>query len=220
MKKSYNIPLRFHSHCRAIAALLFRVILFEDVANYFFVLLSFSQIPVEVAADTARAVVDVGVEEVVDTTRTGSRMCPLRNKFITVSLQQGWKLPNFPWIWSQILENIWHFYIFTFLLENDINNHLNDQFTLKIANISLQKQNFLGMRFPNSTFCPCIVSKFCLWVGLIRMLVIEARNLWKVAPILFGFQQRISQDPSILSNSSSLRESIRLLHSCQGFVRI
>ena len=36
------------------------------------------------------------------------------------------------------------------LEEKDQNIHLNDEFPLKIASISLQKQNFLGMRFPNS----------------------------------------------------------------------
>ena len=43
-----------------------------------------------------------------------------------------------------------------FLEEKDQIIHLNDKFPLKITNISLQKQNFPGMRFPNSTFCPCI----------------------------------------------------------------
>ena len=42
------------------------------------------------------------------------------------------------------------------LREKDRNIHLNNTFPLKIARISLQKQNFQGMRFPNSTFCPCV----------------------------------------------------------------
>ena len=44
----------------------------------------------------------------------------------------------------------------TFLLENDRNIHLNDKFPLKIAKHFLLKQYFPGIRFPNSTFCPCI----------------------------------------------------------------
>ena len=36
------------------------------------------------------------------------------------------------------------------------NIHLNDIFTLKIAKTSLQKHNFPGMNFPNSTFFPCM----------------------------------------------------------------
>ena len=39
-----------------------------------------------------------------------------------------------------------------FLEEKNQNIHLNDEFPLKIANISLQKQNFPGMRFPNPHF--------------------------------------------------------------------
>ena len=44
-----------------------------------------------------------------------------------------------------------------FLEEKDQNMHLNDTFPLKIAKISLQKLNFLGVRLPNSTFCMCMV---------------------------------------------------------------
>ena len=40
-----------------------------------------------------------------------------------------------------------------FLEEKDQNIHLNYKFSpFKIANTSLQKQNFPGMRLPNSTF--------------------------------------------------------------------
>ena len=47
------------------------------------------------------------------------------------------------------------------MYENDRNSHLNGKFPLKIAKISLQKQNFLGIKFPHSTFCPCMDR--CVW---------------------------------------------------------
>ena len=47
------------------------------------------------------------------------------------------------------------------LQEKDRNIQLHDIFPLKIANISPQKQNFPGKRFPNSTFFPCMIMYLC-----------------------------------------------------------
>ena len=56
------------------------------------------------------------------------------------------------------------------LYEEDQNIHLNAKFPITIANISLEKQNILGMRLPNSTFypiqCPCMNSCDCDWLNL------------------------------------------------------
>ena len=66
----------------------------------------------------------------------------------------GWKkMQNVLGILSKIASKCNFFTNFqNFLEEIDQNIHLNDEFPLKIAKISLQKLNFLGMRFPNSTF--------------------------------------------------------------------
>ena len=54
---------------------------------------------------------------------------------------------------NSILEKLFHLFI---------NNKIyNDKFPLKITKISFQKQNFSGMRFPNSTFVsPCMDIRF------------------------------------------------------------
>ena len=77
--------------------------------------------------------------------------CPRQRKTATwqgTVLHQG-KL------YSRVGEKIQNFQIF--LEEKDRNIHLNHEFPLKIAKISLQQLNFMGMRIPNSTFCPCML---------------------------------------------------------------
>ena len=68
------------------------------------------------------------------------------------------KNAKFPWNMVKVcIKNVIFFTHFQiFLPEKDTNIHLNDKFPLKIAKISLQKQNFPGIRFPNSTICPCM----------------------------------------------------------------
>ena len=64
---------------------------------------------------------------------------------------QGWKKGKIPWNMVKIcIENV------KYLKEKDRKIHLNITFSLKIEKISLQKQDFLGIRFPNSTLFPCL----------------------------------------------------------------
>ena len=69
--------------------------------------------------------------------------------YLPLMYDKGWeKMRNVPGISSKFASK-------RFLEEKDKNIHLlNDRFTLKIAKISLQKQNFPGMRFLNSAFFP------------------------------------------------------------------
>ena len=68
---------------------------------------------------------------------------------------------NFPGTWYKLRQKSEFFTHFQKSLEEkDLNIHLNDKFPLKLANIPLQKQNFPGMRFPNSAFFPCMVLIF------------------------------------------------------------
>ena len=50
------------------------------------------------------------------------------------------------------------------LEEKDQNINLNDKFPLKIANLSLQKQNFPGIRFTNSAFSMHAYSQIGIFV--------------------------------------------------------
>ena len=77
-------------------------------------------------------------------------------------------MQNFPGIWSKIAStNLIIFFrnFQQFSEEKNQNIHINDKFPLKIANTSLQKKNFPGMRLPNSTFFPYmfLFSTFTPW---------------------------------------------------------
>ena len=75
-------------------------------------------------------------------------------------------MQNFPGILSKIASKMYFFYKFSeFFVRKRPNIHLNDEFPLKIANISLQKLNLLGMRFPNSTCCSCMGTRFFIYDG-------------------------------------------------------
>ena len=77
------------------------------------------------------------------------------NKYITCKTGKHVKLH-----WNNTVKNVINnlkFYTFSDAFVK-IKINLNDKFPLKIAKISLQKHNFPGMRFPNSTFCPCMTT--------------------------------------------------------------
>ena len=63
---------------------------------------------------------------------------------------QGWKKCTFP---GNMVTNKFSDF---FTRKTHQNIHLNDKFPLKIAKISLQKQNFPGMKLPNSKLFPCM----------------------------------------------------------------
>ena len=76
-----------------------------------------------------------------------------------VSLTKAGKKAKFPWnMVTYCVKNVIFFFtnFQNFLEEKDQNIYRNGKFHFKIANISLQKLNFPGMRLPNSTFCPCM----------------------------------------------------------------
>ena len=80
---------------------------------------------------------------------------------------------KFPW---KVVKNVNYFTNFQiFLWQKDRNIHLRDKFPLKIAKIFLQKQDFfLGMRLPNSTFCPCMHVKMMMMEWIIISSVTRA----------------------------------------------
>ena len=71
-----------------------------------------------------------------------------------MGIDRAGKNAKFPWnIVQNCVKNVNILPIFRFFCKKkDRNINLNDEFPLKIATLSLQKLNFLGMRFPSSTF--------------------------------------------------------------------
>ena len=74
---------------------------------------------------------------------------------------------KFPWnMVKNCVKNVIFLQIFQKSLEEKYKNiHLYDNFPLKIAKFPSRRQNFLGTRWPNSTFFPLTFSDF-LQVGL------------------------------------------------------
>ena len=68
------------------------------------------------------------------------------------------KNAKFPWnVIKHFIKNLNYFANFRHFCIKEKDQNIPYKFPLKIANISLQKQNFPGMRLPNSTFFPCMI---------------------------------------------------------------